>query len=163
MLKLIFPLPNDALCQVRFKFAQWFWRGEEGENVKSLQTDRQTDGCLTTGDQKFSFQLKIFMQGKITSIWKTSLKLRQQVITENWNDTVHTQYFNKAMPFVTTKNKKTKINQSNTFIYCYIFKTLHLLVTIRWTWLEQYRNLTLQDVINHPMLLEICRNWLVIK
>ena len=119
LLKLIFPLPNDALCQVRFKFAQWFWRGEEGENVKSLQTDRQTDGRQTTGDQKFSFQLKIFMQGKITSIWKTSLKLRQQVITENWNDTVHTQYFNKAMPFVTTKNKTKKKpkNKSKQSIY----------------------------------------------
>ena len=36
--KLEFPSPKDALCQVWFSGS-----GEEDENVKSLQTDRQTD------------------------------------------------------------------------------------------------------------------------
>jgi hypothetical protein len=35
--------PNDDLCQVWLKLAQWFWR--KSRKCKKLQTDRQTDGC----------------------------------------------------------------------------------------------------------------------
>ena len=55
MKKLESPSPKDALC----KFG-WNWpsgSGEEDENVKSLQTDRQTDRRRTTGDQKSSLEL----------------------------------------------------------------------------------------------------------
>ena len=36
-----FPSTKYALCQVWFKFDQWFW--ERDESVNSLQADRQTD------------------------------------------------------------------------------------------------------------------------
>jgi hypothetical protein len=47
--------PKDDLCQVWLKLAQWFWR--RSRKCKSLQTDRQTDGRRTTGDQKSSLEL----------------------------------------------------------------------------------------------------------
>ena len=58
--KLESPSPKAALCQVRLKLAQQFRRRDE--NVKSLQTDGETDGRTdrrrTTGDQKSSVELK---------------------------------------------------------------------------------------------------------
>lgn len=39
--KLNSPSLNDTLCQVWFKFAQWFWG--RSRNVKILRTDRQTE------------------------------------------------------------------------------------------------------------------------
>jgi hypothetical protein len=47
--KLESPSPKDDLCQVWSKLVQRFWR--RSRKCKSLQTDRQTDGCRTTGDQ----------------------------------------------------------------------------------------------------------------
>jgi hypothetical protein len=42
------PSMND-LCQVWLKLTQWYWRGSR--KCKSLQTDSQTDGRRTKGDQ----------------------------------------------------------------------------------------------------------------
>ena len=49
MNKLESPSPKDALCQVLVEI------GEEDENVKSSQTDRQTE--RRTFDQKSSLEL----------------------------------------------------------------------------------------------------------
>jgi hypothetical protein len=52
------PPPKDHLSQVWLKLAQWFWRSRK---CKSLQTDgetdRQTDGRRTKGDQNSSLEL----------------------------------------------------------------------------------------------------------
>jgi hypothetical protein len=50
------PSPKKYLCQVSLKLAQWF--GRRSRKCKSLQTDRQTDGQRTTGDQKSSLELR---------------------------------------------------------------------------------------------------------
>jgi hypothetical protein len=39
------PSPNDDLCQVWLKLAQWFWR--RSRKCKSLQKDGRTDGRTT--------------------------------------------------------------------------------------------------------------------
>jgi hypothetical protein len=49
------PPPKDDLCQVWLKLALWFWR--RSQKCKSLQTDGQTDGRRTKGDQKSSLEL----------------------------------------------------------------------------------------------------------
>jgi hypothetical protein len=48
---LEYPPPKDDLCQVWSKLTQWFWR--RSQKCESLQTD----GRLTTGDQKSSLEL----------------------------------------------------------------------------------------------------------
>jgi hypothetical protein len=52
------PSPNDDLCQVWLKLAQWFWR--RSRKCKSLQTDGQqdgkTDGVRTKCDKKSSLE-----------------------------------------------------------------------------------------------------------
>ena len=47
------PLPKDALCQIRLKLAQWFWR----RRLKCEKFTRQTDRLRTTNDQKSSLEL----------------------------------------------------------------------------------------------------------
>jgi hypothetical protein len=53
------PSHKDDLCQVWLKLVLWFW--SRSQKCKSLQTDRQTnrqtDGRRTTGDQKSSLEL----------------------------------------------------------------------------------------------------------
>jgi hypothetical protein len=53
--KLESPPPKDDLCQVWLKLAQWFWR--RSRKCKSLQTEGQTDGRRTKGDQNSSLEL----------------------------------------------------------------------------------------------------------
>ena len=65
--KLEFRTPKDALCHIWLKLAQWFWR--RSENVKSLQTDEQTNNGQTDdgqqlGDQKSSLELPAQMSLK---------------------------------------------------------------------------------------------------
>ena len=54
MNKLESTSPKDALCKVWLKWASG--SGEEDENVKSLQIDRQT---TDKGDQKSSLELSV--------------------------------------------------------------------------------------------------------
>jgi hypothetical protein len=49
------PFPQDDLCQIWLKLAQWFWR--RSRKCKSLQTDKLTDGRRTMGDQNSSLEL----------------------------------------------------------------------------------------------------------
>jgi hypothetical protein len=50
------PPPQDDLCQVWLKLAQWFWR--RSRKCKSLQTDGQTDGQPAIRIAHLSFQLR---------------------------------------------------------------------------------------------------------
>jgi hypothetical protein len=58
--KLKSPSPKNDLWQVWLKLVQWFWR--RSRKCKSLQMDRQTDRCRTTGNEKSS---RAFSSGEL--------------------------------------------------------------------------------------------------
>jgi hypothetical protein len=74
--KLETSLPKDNLCKVWLKLAQWFSR--RSRKCKSLQTDGQTDGQRTNGDQN-SFNTWAFSSGElkktIPDIWSRIMQI----------------------------------------------------------------------------------------
>ena len=60
--KLKFSSPKDALCQVWWKLAQWFWRRSwKCKKFTNRRTDEQTDRRQMTGNHRkahLSFQLR---------------------------------------------------------------------------------------------------------
>ena len=78
--KLEYPSPKDALCQFGWNWPSTRGSGEEDENVKSLQTEGQTDRQTT--DDRWSEKLTwAFSSGELKSL-KTGISHSFQIVIQ---------------------------------------------------------------------------------